>query len=370
MRWVLLASVMTALFFVEPIRAQLPTGSASLRVVPAVPSSCPGEGHFFTGQMVRITGGGFNPSAVVEIYFSVQDGSRVLLDTRSADSDGGLDEVVALPAELSTPVTAALEAQGAYSTDGLLNLSALFTLLTSGGMDSDGDLVPDVCDNCPNDMNNGQEDDDLDGVGNVCDACPMDQENDSDNDGICGDVDVCPFDPNNDADGDQICGNVDNCPSDANPSQMDVDANGIGDACQTNATCADGVDNDDDGLIDHPSDPGCSDPADTTETDPALPCDDGIDNDADALTDFVSGSGLSDPGCADGSSPAEDPECDDGVDNDGDGAVDWDGNFDEFPADPECSGLGSHTSEMPEPRLIVGLVSGILLLSMLRRFRR
>jgi hypothetical protein len=210
----------------------------------------------------------------------------------------------------------------------------------------------------------------LDGLGNVCDACSSDQQNDSDSDGICGDVDACPFDPNNDADGDQVCGNVDNCPNVANTNQLDADANGIGNACQTNASCADGIDNDKDGLIDHPADPGCSGTADTTETDPALLCDDGLDNDADALADFVSGGGLGDPGCATGTSLVENPQCDDGVDNDGDGKIDWDGNLEVFPADPACGGVGSHTTELPEPGLTGGLVSGGLLLALLRRYRR
>ncbi|HVF08478.1 MAG TPA: DNRLRE domain-containing protein [Actinomycetota bacterium] len=39
------------------------------------------------------------------------------------------------------------------------------------------------------------------------------------------------------------------------------------------AACADGTDNDGDGLIDHPSDPGCADASDTDETDPPDPTD-------------------------------------------------------------------------------------------------
>jgi hypothetical protein len=43
-------------------------------------------------------------------------------------------------------------------------------------LDSDGDLVGDVCDNCPDNYNPGQEDSDADGIGDACDF-------------ICGDID-------------------------------------------------------------------------------------------------------------------------------------------------------------------------------------
>ena len=55
-----------------------------------------------------------------------------------------------------------------------------------------------------------------------------------------------------------------------------------------------------------------------------LACSDGIDNDGDGLIDFPE-----DPGCPFETGTEEDPECDDGLDNDGDGRVDFD--------DPECS---------------------------------
>ena len=69
-----------------------------------------------------------------------------------------------------------------------------------------------------------------------------------------------------------------------------------GSGSTTPAACSDGIDNDNDGLIDL-ADPGCSSAQDNDEFNEATPppaaCNDGIDNDNDGLTD------LADPGCSD-----------------------------------------------------------------------
>lgn len=69
----------------------------------------------------------------------------------------------------------------------------------SGGTpNSDGDMLADRCDNCPEDDNEDQGDRDLDDVGDACD----------------------------------------NCPDDPNPDQADVDGNGEGDVCDpVDLTC-------------------------------------------------------------------------------------------------------------------------------------
>jgi hypothetical protein len=96
--------------------------------------------------------------------------------------------------------------------------------------------------------------------------------------------------------------------------------------------CEDGIDNDGDGLTDHPDDPGCADALDASEKDDtaAYPCDDGIDNERfrDGFVDFrTDGSG--DPGCFNPSWFTENPQCQDGVNNDAnqDGLVDFDGGL-------------------------------------------
>ena len=97
------------------------------------------------------------------------------------------------------------------------------------------------------------------------------------------------------------------------------------------SACQDGVDNDMDGLIDFPADPGCSSPSDGDESDPE--CSDGVDNDGDGDTDWPADLECDGP---DDDSEGGAPACSDGVDNDGDGLVD-------FPADPDCTSAADRT---------------------------
>lgn len=116
--------------------------------------------------------------------------------------------------------------------------------------------------------------------------------------------------------------------------------------------CEDGLDNDGDGLVDHPQDPGCNDPSDNDEYNspppppPAAQCSDGADNDGDGAVDYPN-----DPGCSSSSDddeydappppPPPRPQCENGVDDDGDGLVD-------YPNDPGCA-EGPDTDEYNSP---------------------
>ena len=89
-------------------------------------------------------------------------------------------------------------------------------------------------------------------------------------------------------------------------------------------------------------------------------CSDGLDDDGDGLVDFPD-----DPGCDDALDRSERSDliaCDDGLDNDGDGAFD-------FPWDTDCSGADG-LSEVPEPSTGTALVFGAAALLAAGRSRR
>ncbi|MBW2393567.1 MAG: PQQ-dependent sugar dehydrogenase [Deltaproteobacteria bacterium] len=137
-----------------------------------------------------------------------------------------------------------------------------------------------------------------------------------------------------DMDADAVPDSLDNCPATPNSGQGDADNDGLGDACDS--ICANGLDDDADGLIDFGDDPGCASSADADERGPQWVCDDGIDNDADGLVDFRLDAG-GDPGCGSPFWPAEDPECSDGLDNDQDGRIDFDGGLSSLPPNQQTA---------------------------------
>lgn len=103
------------------------------------------------------------------------------------------------------------------------------------GIDSDGDLLNNACDNCPATFNQTQTDTDEDHRGNACDVC------------------IALIDPDQaDRDGDGRGDRCDNCSRDANPDQADRDRDGVGDACDNclNTRNADQSDSDHDGIGD------------------------------------------------------------------------------------------------------------------------
>ena len=94
-------------------------------------------------------------------------------------------------------------------------------------------------------------------------------------------------------------------------------------------------------------------------------CTDGVDNDADGDVDHPA-----DPGCTGPLGKLEGSACDNDRDDDGDGKVDWDGGPLGGAPDPQCAGNATRDSERPGCGLGFELVLALPLLAAGRRARR
>ncbi len=185
------------------------------------------------------------------------------------------------------------------------NNQATLTFVQGTNPDEDGDGVPNGDDACPNtpqgatvDSNGCSEgqkvDSDGDGVPNANDTCPNSPANkpvdsngcaasqrDTDGDGVKDDKDFCPGTAQGatvdadgcadgqekaDTDGDGVFDAVDNCPNVANPNQEDGDADGVGDACDSNLQDGPQGDLDGDGFSNADEEAAGSDPNNPNST--------------------------------------------------------------------------------------------------------
>ncbi len=163
-----------------------------LNVVASAPPECEDrEADVVAGENVGLMGWDFAPEAAVELEVRFEDETGAALGTVAADAGGVLDATVTVPASAPSSGATLFLASGQGADGAARLLLGEATLGASSVADTDGDGVPNVCDNCPDDANGSQADSDGDGQGDACDDCPSDRENDIDGDGVCDDIDPC-----------------------------------------------------------------------------------------------------------------------------------------------------------------------------------
>lgn len=137
------------------------------------------------------------------------------------------------------------------------------------------------------------------------------------------------------------------------------------------AQCNDGKDNDGDGMVDFPDDPGCTSAEDDSENSPPAPqCKDGRDNDGDGKIDFPDDPGCYAPNQDDETDDCPDgplcPQCSNGKDDDGNGQTDYPADTgcssaadnDEYPSDPQACGANVHILSLPTSGDASGMLAG------------
>lgn len=193
------------------------------------PSGCEAAvGIIVPGEMSVIRGTGFAASEPVVLSLVIA-GERFSFGTVNADTDGNLDATINIPTSIPVGGIGTVEALAAGPEGVGLLLFDLVRIELAITIDSDGDGIPDGCDNCPNTPNPDQSDIDSDGIGDVCDACPNEATTDEDGDGVCA--------------------SVDNCTIVANPDQRDTDGDGYGNMCDADLNNDGVVDMEDLGLF-------------------------------------------------------------------------------------------------------------------------
>jgi len=88
----------------------------------------------------------------------------------------------------------------------------------------------------------------------------------------------------------------------------------------------------------------------------AAACSNGRDDDGDGLIDYPE-----DPGCKLSTSNIENPQCDDDIDNDGDLAIDWDGGAAGAAPDPNCATAYGKSEKPPAKKCGLGAELAVLL---------
>ncbi len=127
------------------------------------------------GQTLSLTGRGFAAGTLITI--SLSTGTPQVLTTVNADDAGGFAATATAPTGGAAQLLTVLQASGTGANGQPRDLIGFVTIGPELGVDSDGDGIPDVCDNCSSAFNPDQADADGDVIGDACDPCAHDASN-------------------------------------------------------------------------------------------------------------------------------------------------------------------------------------------------
>jgi hypothetical protein len=160
----------------------------------AAPACASARDVIVPGGTALVGGKGFAPLESVSMSLAIAGLAKIELGTVAADASGTIKVSVSIPASVPVGAMGTIEALAA-GRNGVGHLSLrLVRVEQSVAVDSDGDGIPDGCDNCPTTANPDQLDSDGDGRGDACDACPDEAGSGDDGLGTCPGSDSTPPD--------------------------------------------------------------------------------------------------------------------------------------------------------------------------------